>query len=958
MRQIFAILLVSTFVYLDPRPAAAGNVGVGELRCEYGENPLGIDVLAPRLSWVLKSAVRGQSQTAYQVLVAGCSDKLVPGKADLWDSGKIDSDQSCHVVYAGKELTSGQPCYWKVRVWNKDGQPSDWSQPDSWSMGLLKPSDWQAQWIGAPPCNAKRTMLAGPAKDTQDDSPIPPSPLLRKSFDVTGGIRRAMIYVTALGVYELQINGRRVGDHILAPEWTNYQTRIQYQTFDVTEMLREGPNAVGATLADGWYAGRLGPIEWPKPFPRRGVYGFDRQLLVQLEIEKADGSRQIVATDGTWKIDPDSPIRSADNFLGEVYDASKDQPGWDTPGFDDSAWKPVTVYPSSQAVLSAQMNEPIRIVDTIATISIAEPKPGVYVFDLGQNIVGWASVRLEGPAGTEVTLRHGECIEDDGMLYTANLKSAIQTEKYVLDGRGPREFHPHFTYHGFRYVQVTGLAQRPTLDMLTGKVIASHAPVVGQFVCSNPLLSQIWKNIVWTQRGNMHSVPTDCPQRSERMGWMGSDMPFLQTAIFNMDMAAFYTKYIRDMRDAQFADGRFPDYTPFPHDDPSGKPADDSMFSQTPFHNMGAPGTMEAAIVIPWNVYLNYGDKRILEQHYPAAKRCIEYLRSVNPDLIRKHGSGHGFDWLNGDMLDVEGFPKHGAWASSELFGTAFFAHATALLAKMAAMVGRDDEARQYGELAEQIKAAFQRVFVEPDGRTAGDTQTGYALALAFDLLPDELRPKAAEHFMANICGPYHGHLSTGVSTTHHAMLELSRNGYHDAAYRIANLRTCPSWGYMIDNGATTIWEWWDGYVKERSAAKFKDPNMNSFNHREFGSVGEWMWRTLVGLNPDEANPGYKHFFLRPRPVGDLTWLKAEYDSIHGPIVVDWRLEEGRFTLRTIIPPNTSATIAIPTNNPETVREGDVPAVQAAGVRFLRREEGQAVYSIVSGEYRFVSDLK
>ena len=935
MRQTLLSLLIGTFAFLGSHAATAGETAVAGLRCEYRDNPVGIDVVKPRLSWVLQSSRRGERQTAYRVLVATSAAKLAGDEGDLWDSGKVDSDQSTHVEYAGQELTSRLPCHWKVRVWDKDTQPCAWSEPATWSMGLLKPSDWQAQWIGAPPCKTK--------PEPGSDPPIPPSPLLRKSFDVAGDIRRATVHATALGVYELRINGRRVGDRILAPEWTNYQTRIQFQTFDVTQMLREGQNAVGATLGDGWYAGRLGPVEWDKNFPRRGVYGLDRRLLVQLEIEKADGTRETIVTDGSWKIDLDGPIRSADNFLGEVYDARKEQPGWDRPEFDDSKWQPVTVDPSIQVPLCAQMNEPIRIVKNLPTVSTTEPKPGVYVFDLGQNMVGWCSVRLEGPAGTEITLQHGERLKKDGTVYTANLKSAVQIDRFILDGRGPREFQPHFTYHGFRYIQVTGLQQKPTPDMLTGKVIASDAPVVGRFTCSNALLNQVWKNTLWTQRGNMYSVPTDCPQRAERMGWM-SYHPFSQTAIFNMNMAAFYTKWLRDMRDAQFADGRIPDYAPFPHD-PSYKPSNNTM---------GTPGWMEAAILIPWYMYLNYDDRRVLEQHYPAVKRSIDYNRTVSPDLIRKHASGHAFDWLNGDMLEVEGYPKQGAWASGELFGTAFFAHGTALVAKMAALLGRDDEARHYGKLGEQIRAKFNHVFVTPDGRTAGDTQTGYALALHFDLLADELRPKAAKHLLANIDERYKGHLSTGIHTTHRAMLELSRNGHHDAAYRLANVRTCPSWGYMIDMGATTMWEWLDGYVEGRG---FKHPSMNSFNHCEFGSVGEWICRMLVGINPDEANPGYKHFVIHPRPVGDLTWVKGEYRSIHGPIAVDWRIEDGRFMLEAKVPPNTTATVYVPAPDPSSVRESDRPAAEAEGVEFLRVEDGCAVYAVQSGEYTFVAAL-
>ncbi len=991
-------LTLTSLAPVCSRAAAADSLVPTRLRVEYRVNPLGIDVTRPRLSWVLRSAApakRGQAQTAYQVLVAGSPEELEGGHGDLWDSGKVASDQTIHVVYAGPALVSRQHCYWTVRVWDRDGKESPWSEPAHWSMGLLERSDWGAQWIGDPEAildaereaDARRKVHSGyksqagsvddhrwvvldlgtrqeidglrlhPAQpydwppDTPayffpvrfkleaaneadfsdartlvdragEDQPAPaitepplyrfdpagaryvrltmtrlrpvteilsrvalaemevlsgernvargaavtapealagpgwskdylvdgrtraehgdpiglPATLLRKSFNVNGAIRRAMVHVTAQGLYDLRVNGHRVGDHLLAPEWTSYHERIQYQTHDVTELLRAGENVVGALLGTGWYIGRIGL------FPDRHVYGTQPQLLLRMDVELADGSTQTIVSDGTWRFTSDGPIRSSDILDGEVYDARKEMPGWDAPGFEDSTWKAVQADGDlGEAKLVRQRNEPIRVVKELEPVSISEPEPGVYVFDMGQNMVGFCRLKVRGPAGATVTLRHGEMLNNDDTLYTVTLRTAPQVDRYTLRGGGEEVFEPVFTYHGFRYVELTGLPARPAADAITGRVMHSASPDTGAFETSSSFMNQLMSNIVWTQRANMHGIPEDCPQRDERLGWMGDIQSFSQTAIFNMDMAAFLTKWLQDVRDDQAADGRYPDFAP----NPSVVLGQDRFF--------GVPAWGDAGTIVPWRVYQNYADTRLIEQHFESARRWVDFIHEKNATLLWENARGNDYnDWLNGDTLIHEGWPTTGGMVPKPVFATAFFAHSTELVAKMAAVLGRETEAERYRELFAGIKAAFNAAYVKADVRIEGNTQAGYALALRFDPLPEELGSRAARH-MVDALDRYDGHLSTGIQTTNRLMLELTRNGYDEEAYRLLSLRTFPSWGFMIENGATTIWERWDGYVKGRG---FQNPGMNSFNHWAIGAVGEWMWRHIVGINPDEAQPG------------------------------------------------------------------------------------------------------
>jgi alpha-L-rhamnosidase len=765
-------------------------------------------------------------------------------------------------------------------------------------------------------------------------APVDPPPViqpvaeLRRSFHIDAPVRRAVAYATAQGVYQLHINGRQVDDRVLAPEFTDYFKRIQYQTYDVTSLLRRGENVAAALVGAGWYAGRIGLF-------RRHMYGNQSRFLMRLEIELADGRRQAVITDETWRLHPAPPEVSADILDGAIYDARKELAGWDAPGFDAASWSPATAdNTATGAELVAQPNEPIRPVLELRPVALTQVASGTWVFDLGQNMVDWCCLRLRGTPGKPVRIRYAEALREDGWIYTDNLRSAPQVDIYIPRGNGEEKFEPVFTYHGFRYVEVSGLSGRPQLADVTGVVAYSAAPDAGRFETSDSMFNRLMANIVWTQRANLYSTPTDCPQRDERLGWMGDIQTFAQTAMFNMDMGAFFTKWLRDVRDNQLPDGQFPDFAP----NPNMGLGVNGFFS--------APAWGDAGVIVPWRMYQNYGDRRIVAESFESACRWVNYIHKLNPDLLWRNGRNNDYgDWLNADTIIQENWPRKGGAIPKPIFATAFWAHSSQLVAKMATALGREQDAEHYNKLFEDIRDAFNRAWVKPDGSIESDTQAAYALALHFDLLPEDLRLAALTRMIAG-SSRYGGHLSTGIHGTHRLMMELAREGRADEAYRLLQLRSFPSWGFMIENGASTIWERWDGYVKGRG---FQDPGMNSLNHWALGAVGEWMWRNVVGLNPDDAPPGYERFTVRPRPGGSLTSASGTYESIRGTIRVVWTLQNGAFTLQVSIPPNSEATVHVPSEDSRTV--------ESPGLSILKNEREGSVFRAGSGNYTFRSRL-
>src|ERR671916_2196062 len=851
------------------------------LRCEYRSDPLGIDARSPRLSWVLEAEKRGQRQTAYQILVAANEEDLETKENLLWDSGKVSSEESVNVPYEGAELRSRLRCAWKVRVWDRLDNPSPYSEPAAWEMGLLERSDWIGKWIGlgeGPPQD-----FEPPTGDEYDD--VGPglirSPYLRKEFRLEKPVGRARLYATALGVYEPYVNGERVGKDVLAPGWTDYRKRVQYQTFDVSKLLAEGRNALGAVLGDGWYAGFVGF----DPKHRGAHYGSRTQLLAQLEVEYEDGTKQTVVSDSSWRSST-GPILYSDLLVGESYDARQEMAGWNEPGFDDSDWYPAGVEEVESPPLVAQPDEGVRVTGEVAAKAVTEPKSGVYIFDMGRNMVGWVRLKVQGEAGTEVTLRHAEALNPDGTIYTTNLRFARATDRYVLRSGSEEVYEPRFTFHGFRYVEVTGYPGEPPLEAITGRVVHSATPPAGSFECSSPMVNKLQSNILWGQRGNFLSIPTDCPQRDERLGWTGDAQVFVRTASFNMDVAAFFEKWMVDLEDAQSPEGAFPDVAPL------------LEFSLLDL-SRGAPAWGDAGVVVPWTIYRTYADVRIVERHYEAMTRWMDYLREANPDLLRKNKLGNNYgDWLS---------PEGDATPKDQL-ATAYWAYDAKLMAEMSHAIGRGEDAKEYEKLFERIRHAFNEAYVDPGGRVKGDTQTGYVVALHMELLPEELRAKAAGHLVRTIAEK-DWHLSTGFVGVGYLCPVLAEAGHPDVAYRLLNNETYPSWGYTIKIGATTVWERWDGWTEEHG---FQSPNMNSFNHYSLGSVGEWLYRYVAGIDLDPQTSGYGRIVIRPRPGGGLTYARGEYDSVRGRIVSAWSIEGDRFELHVTIPPNTTATVHVP----------------------------------------------
>jgi alpha-L-rhamnosidase len=1153
----------------------AASVNVGQLLCEHRSNPIGLDVVQPQLSWILTSAQRGEKQTAYQILVASSLDRLKVDAGDLWDSGKVLSDETAQITYQGKPLTSHQTCYWKIRAWDRDGKPSAWSHPASWSMGLLSPADWTAEWISDPiladpsnrpmtPVHCYRSELAShpdtgkwivldlgsskpmdavdviPARprgqswdfrtamfplrfklevaDNRDfrdaqtvvdqtgvdfpnprgdscrfaftavraryvrlgvtrlsrwdgqvyglalggisvfdgstsiavgadvdcsdsveselwskkflvdgqaavtlvdssalDAGMPDTvkkftvsrvPMLRREFNLAGQVRRATLSVTARGFYEVHLNGHRVGDELLAPGYTDYNVRLQYQTYDVTDLLHRGTNAIGALLGYGWYAGHMNLFE------NRCIYGCFPQFLAQLNVELKDGTQLTLGTDGLWRSTLDGPVRWSDLLDGEGYDCRREMPGWDKPGFDDHAWQPVWSQPRDNVPLVWQRSQPVRVIREFQPVAVKAVRPGVYVFDLGQEITGWCRLQVAGPDGTHVRLRTSEMVSSDGNIDVESLMGTLAGEDYILAGKGQHTLEPHFTYHGFRYVELSGLPGKLKPDTLVAVNVRTDAALKGQFECSNDLYDHIQKAATWTEANLLFDVPAGCAARSERVAWMGDVRPCVQSLLFNFDAAPLLTKCAGDIRDDQTPDGCFTDIAPHAH-------------LRGTRVCVGTPGWADAGVSLPWQAYVNTGDKRLLTEHFAAAKHWVDAVHAGNPDLLWRNNRGQ--DW--GDWLSA------GKETPKELGATAFFAHSADLLSRMAQVLGDQADAEHYQTLFQGIRRAFVKNYVGSNGiisdvppglpamrdvtglvrsqmingnlaftvnndvlggdpapnqikslhllvrrgnvsdaRTflegdqvamgvqagqpleiisarygcadndLGDTQGSYALALQFGLLDEPLRSQAVQR-LNTLVVQNKFHPTTGFWSSSELLLALSDSGFNATAAEMVAQRDEPSWGYMA-NYNTTMWESFDA-----------DTRKISLDHWPHSAVSEWLWRNVAGLNPDEQQPGYQSFTIHPRPTREVTWCQAGYDSIRGSILCDWHLVGGVFTLTLTVPANATATVFVPASGPGEVTESGKPATQSQGVSLLRTEPGWVVFHVESGSYQFKSKL-
>lgn len=857
---------------------------VHDLKCEYKTDPLGLGELRPRLSWKLRLIHRGVRQTAYQIWAASKPEDLLSGTGLLWDTGRVESDQSVLVEYGGPALHSRERIYWNVSVWDETGKERI-SETSFWEMGLLERSDWEpAQWIGGSLVGGVWTSV--------------PLPYLRRDFEITGDIAKARLYVTALGLYECWLNGKRAGADWFTPGWTDYAKRVQYQVYEVTALLNSGANTWGAVLGDGWYCGHI-------MGSGRQVYGDRPKFFAKLIITYAGGETQEIVTDDKWRVHYGAVLES-DHYNGESYDARLEQRGWNEPGFEGRGWLPVEIFKDTGIELSAMDGAPVRAMQelqpTADPIEFKGFPSSRWVFDFGQNMVGRVRVNMQSAAGTTIKLRFAEALNPDGTIYTSNLRGARQTDVFTCAGDDVETWEPHFTFHGFRYVEMSGYHGTVTPDTLTAIVMYTDMPLSGTFECSDPLVNQLQKNIVWGQRGNFFDVPTDCPQRDERLGWLGDAQVFIRTAAFNMDVAAFFWKWMRDVMDAQSPRGAYPAAAPRPN-----------SFTLID----GGPAWAEAGIICPWTIYLMYGDTRMLERQYDSMQGFFEYEKATSRELIRpapEAGVWQGFgDWLALDMTasseQTLGGGREGG-TPKRLIGTAFFAWAARLMGRIAGVLQRDADAARYESEFNAIRAAFQKSFVGADGTVGGNTQTGYVLALQFDLLPIDLRESALNK-LVGLIRARGTHLTTGFVGTPYLNHVLTQNGRSDVAYELLLQKTYPSWLFPVTNGATTIWERWDGWTPERG---FQDVGMNSFNHYAYGAIGDWLYSTVAGIDTDPAQPGYKHILLAPVPNASLDFAGAAYDSVYGTIESEWRRDGDHLDWRVVIPPNTTATVTPPPN--------------------------------------------
>ena len=840
-----------------------------DLRIEYLKNPLGVDKPKPRFYWILNHSERNQQQIAYQIFVASSRELVENKTADCWDSRKVISDQTVNIEYQGKPLESAKTYYWSVKWWDKNDSESPFSEIAFFQMGLLHENDWQAKWISKE--NPKvfyskgTTLLGKNFENYRNTFAI----YLRKEFEINQPVKNATVFICGLGFYELTINGEKVGNKVLDPGQTDYDQIALYSTFDITDYLSK-KNTVGVILGNGRYLKN---------------YGYDSpKLITQINIEYENDDKETIITDKSWKVSHGTLMENG-LYFGEKYDARLEMSGWDKTGFDETNWESTIEVKGSK--LKSQMMPPIRVVDKIKPVEIFNPQKEVFVFDFGQNFTGWVKLSVIGPKGAEIQLRHAELIFEDGTLNVSPNQSAEATEVYILKGTCLETFEPKFTYHGFRYVEVTGFPGVPTLDTLVGCFVHSDVEKTGEFICSNPLINQIHQNILWGQLSNLTSIPTDCPQRDERYGWLGDVQLAAEESMFNFNMAAFYSKFLDDIRFAQDKEGALPDTVP-PY---LGRyllyPAD--------------PGWGTAYITLAWQLYLFYNDTRILREHYSSIKKYVEFLRSKSENNILKTLGKYG-DWCPPGSIGPKKTPV-------ELTATFYYYHDVLHFAKIAEILNKTEDAEIYFNLAEQIKSSFNEEYFEENQYKAvrvskvdkGANQTSNVLPLTLNMVPKEKKSIVLERLLSSIVDAQDFHLDTGILGTRYLLEVLSQNGCEEIAYKVATQKTYPGWGYMISEGATTLWERWE---------KITSGGMNSHNHIMLGSVDAWFYKTIAGVSILE--PGWKKIKIKPFPFKDLKYAATKLKTVRGPLHVSWQKSDEDFQLDLLIPVGTSAEIHIP----------------------------------------------
>ncbi len=911
MKGLFiAFVALGGLPFIAARGAESGALLPAQLRCEYAVDPLGVDVAQPRLFWRVESAERGQRQTAWQVLIASSAEILATDHGDLWDSGRVESDATTHLRYAGAALTSSQRVYWKVRVWDREGRPSSWSQTATWTMGLLAPTDWKGVWITSPA--GTETLL------------------LRGEFNVKPGLRRALVYVCGLGEYEANFNGTKAGDDLLAPGWTNFNKTTLYDTYDVTALLRPGRNAAGLTLGNGMYH----TVRRNRFSKFTGSFGPLRTIL-HLRLEYADGSVDGFGTDARWRTRA-GPLTFSSIYGGEDFDARLVPAGWDRPGFDDRLWPAAVPVNRPADTLRGQSYaaEPLRAIETRPPVAARDLAPGVVLYDFGQNASFMPRLRVAGPAGSTVRMTPGEVVNADGTIDRGTMGGAHRGSawwQYTKATDGEETWFPQFYYVGSRYLYTELIppapegtplpatpANLPRIVALDDVIVHSSAAPIGQFACSNPLLNRIRDLVRWAQRSNMVSVLTDCPHR-EKLGWIEQYHLNGPSIRYEFDVARIYAKGMRDMAEAQTAEGLVPNIAP------------EYTEFKGAFRNAAEWGA--AFLLVPWQQYEFTGDLDLIRTHYGEMKRYFAFQESRAKDGILADGLGDWYDFI----MPARNRP---GLTPAPITATAFYFNNARLLSRMAGLLGRADEAADFTARAGRIRSAWLREFAHAD--TYG---TGSQASLAIPLVMGIAEPARRDALLAALVRDVEErrYATAGDIGFRYLLLALAQGGRSDVIYKLINQDEVPGYGYQLKMGATALAETWNA---SRGA---------SHNHFMLGQVTEWFYKDLAGIDVDPAGPGFQKILIHPTPVGDLTWVEASYDSIHGPIAVRWERAGERFTLKTTIPANTTATVFVPAREGAAITEGGAPVAQRSGITFLRREGDRMIYAIESGTYHFES---
>lgn len=912
--------IVTILVLLLSLQQISAQVTVQNLRCEMRVNPLGIEAKQPRLSWQLQSNLRNVVQTSYQILVSSTAQNLQQNKGDVWKSAVINSNQSLHVQYNGAALQPGKKYFWKVIVQTNKGAAQT-NQTAFFSIGLAK-EQWKAKWIGYDQASAWDSITQWSRLSAR---------YLRKEFASKPSVKRATAYISGLGMYELYINGTKIGDQVLAPNPTDYRKTYFYNTHDVTPQIKAGNNAIAAVLGNG----RFFTMRQNYKTQKHNTFGFPK-LLLQLEIEYADGTTKTIVSDESWKLNVDGPIRTNNEYDGEEYDATKEFNGWTNSGFNDSKWKKPELVEAPPGKLVAQTNEPMKVMQTIKPISIKKTASGKYILDMGQNFAGWIKLQnINGKKGEKVTLRFAESLQSDGEVFVKNLRDARVTNIYTLKGTGNEGWQPSFVYNGFRYVEVSTFPGTPTLNQFEGKLVYDAIETTGSFQTSNDVLNRIYKNAWWGIASNYKGMPVDCPQRNERQPWLGDRTVGSQGESYMFNNASLYAKWMQDIEDSQTEEGSIPDVAP--------------AFWNYYSDDVTWPA---AYFFITNNLYNQFGDVTPIQKHYPSMKKWIMYMKSkyMKNYIVTRDKYG---DWcVPPESLELIHAKDTNRLTDGKLIATAYYYKLLSYMQRFANITGNKADANYYGLLSDSIRIAFQETFYNPKLKQySNNTVTANLLPLYFGICPDSVRTAVFEKVRIKTHVENHGHISTGLIGSQWIMRGLTEYGYPDLAYIMASNKTYPSWGYMAENGATTIWELWNGNTA--------DPGMNSQNHvMLLGDLLTWYYENLAGIRTNKTDVAFKKIIMKPTLPAGLDFVKASYNSFHGLIKSEWKNSTDKFEWKISIPANTSATVYIPANSIEEIVESGAAITTNKDIKFIKEDDGAVVLEVPSGNYTFIRNKK